>query len=163
MYLEVLGVKLGVRNERKGVSRMWENVYLSIKNPKASRALKQAPDPGRICACFTHATSLHDVGILLRKQSLLPPLPGLDLLLYRHASHKFPVICRIFAYTLIILKVLQSLPITLAWPMKDLSVQRGGGHMSPLRMMHWTSPYRDPSGPAPPCTGTLLVTSDGQD
>ena len=26
---------------------MWENAYLSIKNPKASRALKQALDPGR--------------------------------------------------------------------------------------------------------------------
>ena len=25
---------------------MWENAYLSIKNPKASRALKQALDPG---------------------------------------------------------------------------------------------------------------------
>ena len=92
---------------------MWENVYLSIKNPKASRALKQAPDPGRICACFTHATSLHDVDILLRK-TIFALLPELDLLLYRHASHKFPAICRIFAYTLIILKVLQSLPITLA-------------------------------------------------
>ena len=28
--------------ERKRVSRMCENAYLSIKNPKASRALKQA-------------------------------------------------------------------------------------------------------------------------
>ena len=26
---------------------MWENAYLSIKNPKASRALKRALDPGR--------------------------------------------------------------------------------------------------------------------
>ena len=26
---------------------MWQNAYLSIKNPKASRALKQALDPGR--------------------------------------------------------------------------------------------------------------------
>ena len=25
---------------------MWENAYLSIKNPKAARALKQALDPG---------------------------------------------------------------------------------------------------------------------
>ena len=25
---------------------MWENAYLSIKNPKASRALKRAMDPG---------------------------------------------------------------------------------------------------------------------
>ena len=38
---------------------MWENAYLSIKNPKASRALKQALDPGhRLLAslvqlCFT--------------------------------------------------------------------------------------------------------------
>ena len=26
---------------------MWENAYLSTKNPKASRALKQTLDPGR--------------------------------------------------------------------------------------------------------------------
>ena len=26
---------------------MWENAYLSIKNPKASRALKRALDPSR--------------------------------------------------------------------------------------------------------------------
>ena len=30
----------------KRVSRMWENAYLSIKNPKASRTLKQALDLG---------------------------------------------------------------------------------------------------------------------
>ena len=38
---------------------MWENAYLSIKNPKASRALKQALDPGHklltslVRLCFT--------------------------------------------------------------------------------------------------------------
>ena len=40
------GVELAVINERKGISRMWENAYLSIKNPKASRAPKLALDPG---------------------------------------------------------------------------------------------------------------------
>ena len=28
---------------------MWENAYLSIKNPKASRALKRALDPAANC------------------------------------------------------------------------------------------------------------------
>ena len=46
-FLSVFGVELSVRNERKKVFGMWENVYLSIKNLKASRALKQALDPGR--------------------------------------------------------------------------------------------------------------------
>ena len=40
---------------------MCENAYLSIKNPKASRALKRALDPGRILltllARFRFATS----------------------------------------------------------------------------------------------------------
>ena len=31
---------LDVKNERKTVSTMWENAYLSIKNPKDFRALK---------------------------------------------------------------------------------------------------------------------------
>ena len=32
---------------REKESLEWENAYLSIKNPKASRALKWALDPGR--------------------------------------------------------------------------------------------------------------------
>ena len=35
------GVELAVQMERKGVSRMWENAYLSIKNPKASGPLSR--------------------------------------------------------------------------------------------------------------------------
>ena len=37
---------------------MWENAYLSIKNPKASRALKQAldPDPGLLTSLAMSAT-----------------------------------------------------------------------------------------------------------
>ena len=34
----------------KSVSRMWENVYLSIKKPKAFRALKFALHPGHRCS-----------------------------------------------------------------------------------------------------------------
>ena len=47
LFLSTFGVKINVKNKRKRVSRMCENAYLSIKNPKASRALKQALDPGR--------------------------------------------------------------------------------------------------------------------
>ena len=36
---------------------MWENAYLSIKNPKASRALKRALDPG--CKLLTWLMWLH--------------------------------------------------------------------------------------------------------
>ena len=46
LFLSTFGVKIDVKNERKRVSRMCENAYLSIKNPKASRALKRALDPG---------------------------------------------------------------------------------------------------------------------
>ena len=42
------GVEINVRNDRKRVSRMWENAYLSTENPRASRALKRALDPGCI-------------------------------------------------------------------------------------------------------------------
>ena len=48
LFLSTFGVKIDVKNERKRVSRMCENAYLSIKNPKASRALKRALEPGRI-------------------------------------------------------------------------------------------------------------------
>ena len=41
IFLSDLGVEKAVKNERKRVSRMWKNAYLSIKIPKASRALKQ--------------------------------------------------------------------------------------------------------------------------
>ena len=47
LFLSTFGVIIDVKNERKRVSRMCENAYLSIKNPKASRALKRALDPGR--------------------------------------------------------------------------------------------------------------------
>ena len=47
LFLSTFGVKIDVKNERKRVSRMCENAYLSIKNPKASRALKWALDPHR--------------------------------------------------------------------------------------------------------------------
>ena len=47
LFLSTFGVKIDVKNERKRVSRMCENAYLSIKNPKASRALEQALDPSR--------------------------------------------------------------------------------------------------------------------
>ena len=33
------GVEVNVKNERKRISKMWENTYLSIKNQKASRAI----------------------------------------------------------------------------------------------------------------------------
>ena len=47
LFLSTFGVKIDVKNERKRVSRMCEIAYLSIKNPKASRALKRALDPSR--------------------------------------------------------------------------------------------------------------------
>ena len=47
LFLSTFGVKIDVKNERKRVSRMCENAYLGIKNPKASRALKRALDPRR--------------------------------------------------------------------------------------------------------------------
>ena len=54
LFLSTFGVKIDVLNKRKRVSRMCENAYLSIKNPKASRALKRALDPGcRMLASLT--------------------------------------------------------------------------------------------------------------
>ena len=52
---------------------MWENAYLSIKNPKASRALKQALEPQPQIAHFAHVTPLHYIGNF-QPQSLGPPL-----------------------------------------------------------------------------------------
>ena len=72
LFLSTFGVKIDVKNERKRVSRMWENAYLSIKNPKASRALKRALDPGPQIARFACATPLHYIGNF-RPQKLGPP------------------------------------------------------------------------------------------
>ena len=52
---------------------MCENAYLSIKNPKASRALKQALGPQPQNAHFTRMTPLRYVGNF-RPQKLGPPL-----------------------------------------------------------------------------------------
>ena len=67
LFLSTFGVKIDVKNERKRVSRMCENAYLSIKNPKASRALKWALDP----SCRLLA-SLHPQ--LLASEAGAPPL-----------------------------------------------------------------------------------------
>ena len=56
LFLSTFGVKIDVKNKRKRVSRMCENAYLSIKNPKASRALKRALDPG--CRMLTSLARL---------------------------------------------------------------------------------------------------------
>ena len=60
LFLSTFGVKIDVKNKRKRVSRMCENAYLSIKNPKASRALKRALDPGscRMLKNFARTTPL---------------------------------------------------------------------------------------------------------
>ena len=70
LFLSTFGVKIDVKNERKRVSRMCENVYLSIKNPKASRAHLRALDPGhrlltsleRLCFATSAIFSLRSWG-----------------------------------------------------------------------------------------------------
>ena len=58
LFLSTFGVKIDVKNKRKRVSIMCENAYLSIKNPKASRVLKRALDPGHRMLAFRDFTSL---------------------------------------------------------------------------------------------------------
>ena len=40
LFLPIFDVELHVRNERKRVSKMWDNAYLNIDNLKASRVIK---------------------------------------------------------------------------------------------------------------------------
>ena len=54
---------------------MWENAYLSIKNPKASRALKWALDPSRKL-----------LASLRRQLSASGPGPPLDQILGPHLT-----------------------------------------------------------------------------
>ena len=57
---------------------MWENAYLSIKNPKASRALKQALDPGcKLLTSLHQQLSASELGPLL-DQILDPHLCNID-------------------------------------------------------------------------------------
>ena len=56
---------------------MWENAYLSIENPKASRALKQeglhVKRPQAQMDCFPCTTPLHYVGNLQPPKLGCPP------------------------------------------------------------------------------------------
>ena len=58
---------------------MWENAYLSIKNPKASRALKRALDPATNCSLRSHNSAL-----LCRQLSASAPGAPLDQILDPH-------------------------------------------------------------------------------
>ena len=63
LFLSTFGVKIDVLNKRKRVSRMCENAYLSIKNPKASRARLRALDPGhRMLASLRRQLSASEAG-----------------------------------------------------------------------------------------------------
>ena len=69
----------------KSVSRVWENAYLSIKNPKASRALKQALHPG--CTLLTSLLWLHfATSATFGLRSWAPPL---DQILDPHLTFIF--------------------------------------------------------------------------
>ena len=59
LFWSTFGVKIDVLNKRKRVSRMCENAYLSIKNPKASRARLRALDPGRRMLMLASLARLH--------------------------------------------------------------------------------------------------------
>ena len=89
-FYQHFGVKIDVKNERKRVSRMCENAYLSIKNPKASRALRRALDPGRrllallarLCFAMSATFGLRSWGPPL-DQILDPHLAGMCVLFLR--------------------------------------------------------------------------------
>ena len=68
-FLSVFGVELGVRNDRKWVSRMWKNAYLSIKNLGSSLAHLRALDPWLTWCCFII------LAFSFEKNSL-PPFPS---------------------------------------------------------------------------------------
>ena len=52
-----------------------ENAYLAMKYPRASRALRRAPDPTLKRAHFTCMTLLRTIGNLSLSRSGLPPPP----------------------------------------------------------------------------------------
>ena len=65
LFLSVSGVELGIRNERKRISAMWQNhIYLSIENPTASRG---------IYAGFSHKMLLCGISIFVWEELLVPP------------------------------------------------------------------------------------------
>ena len=81
-FLSTFGVKIDIKNERKRVSRMCENAYLSIKNPKDSRALKQALEPG--CRLLTSLARLHFAMLATFGLRSWAPPPPLDQILDPH-------------------------------------------------------------------------------
>ena len=90
LFLSTFGVKIDDKNKRKRVSRMCENAYLSIKNPKASRALKQALDPGRrMLASLRRQLSASEAGDPpLTKSWIRTCLPCLHVTFF-HYYHRY--------------------------------------------------------------------------
>ena len=56
-----------MKNLKKKYQEKWENAYLRVKNPRASRGPKVGSGPLPILACFAHPTPLRYVGKISAK------------------------------------------------------------------------------------------------
>ena len=83
IFLSAISVELGVRNERKRVTGMWENTYLSIKNPKASGLSSGLLTPHCNHALPSFVRNHLAIWAIYSENNSWPPLPDLDLLLGR--------------------------------------------------------------------------------
>ena len=91
----------------KKYQEKWENTYLIVKNARASRALRQALDPGQyFMAHFVCQISLHYVGKISEKISG-PPLdqildPLLMIPIYEHAYIFLFLVLKFGAFVLLL-------------------------------------------------------------
>ena len=72
-YYQFLVLNKMSKNERKIVSRMWENACLSIKKPQSFQSPLVGPGPQPLMACFAYTTLLGCVSDF-QSQKLGPPL-----------------------------------------------------------------------------------------
>ena len=89
LFLWAFGVELDVENERKRVSRMWENVYFSIKKPKSFQSTLKGPGPWLQIAHFAHITLLYYVcNFCPQKLGPLGKILDLHLTHTQRSAHK---------------------------------------------------------------------------
>ena len=71
-YFVIYPHKCTLKKLKKKYQEKWENAYLIVKNARASRALRQALDPGQyFMARFARQTSLHSPDFAsLRRQNI---------------------------------------------------------------------------------------------
>ena len=87
--------------EKRRYQEKWENAYLTVKNARASRALRGTLDPGQ-CMLASLALWHYVPSPISLKYFLAPPVPVLDPLLMWMDFHVVYIVSKVIICTVII-------------------------------------------------------------